>query len=338
MESHSALQSGRPAADKGISGPQPFVLRMRSSRHLLLPCTAVALALPATSHAAPKIVSAEVVGNPLVGQPLRVVVTASDDAKAITGFALEAPNGDRFEESACGLTRTGKPNRKGAFAPGRVVEFDLPYTPRAPGIQVINTKVTAGGCGDAPESSSSRLAVTVTPPTVPAPASTANPFLPGVGLPIARASRTARAAASCGAAKSLAAASNHALMRSAIMCLMNAERRARGLSKLRTARKLRDAAIFHSSDMARRGYFSHSGPGGPDLAGRLKRFGFWPAVAGENLGRATGGGATPAAMVAAWMRSEPHRVNILTPSFKNAGIGVAPARGGAYFTVDFGRR
>jgi len=57
-----------------------------------------------------------------------------------------------------------------------------------------------------------------------------------------------------------------------------------------------------------------------------------------------GPGATPRAMMNAWMASTPHRANILAGKFREVGLGVVggvPGRrraSGATFTTDFGVR
>jgi uncharacterized protein YkwD len=66
----------------------------------------------------------------------------------------------------------------------------------------------------------------------------------------------------------------------------------------------------------------------------------------QNIGWATGPLATPAAMVQAWMESPPHREIILTPRFRDVGVGVTPAApsslaeglAGATYTLEFGER
>lgn len=290
---------------------------MRSRHRILLTVLTVLLALPAAADAAPSIVSASVEGDPLVGKPVSLVVVARDNAKPVTGLAIADPDGGALEESACAVGRDGQPPKKGALAPGRDVRFELPYTPKRIGVQIVDAKVTSGGCGAKPESTSTRIAVTVTLPDLPI-------------LPIARAS-----AAGCRGADTLPTAASARRSRATVLCLLNAQRRAAGLPVLRTHRKLRDAAIAHTADMVRRGYFGHSGPGGPDFASRLKRFGFWPAVAGENLGR---GPSTPAQMVEGWMRSEPHRTNILTGNFRAVGIAVLPSGREVLYTTDLARR
>ena len=134
----------------------------------------------------------------------------------------------------------------------------------------------------------------------------------------------------------------------AIVCLVNAERTSRGLKPLRRDRDLAQAARRHSSDMARRDYFSHVTPGGEDLADRLRDAGYgrsgdgWRA--GENLGWGTGNHATPSSLVDQWLASPRHRDNMLERSFRELGVGVAgdapqPTDGalpGATYTLNLG--
>jgi uncharacterized protein YkwD len=131
-----------------------------------------------------------------------------------------------------------------------------------------------------------------------------------------------------------------------MMCLINAERTARGLRPLRRDRDLGQAARHHASDMARRNYFSHVTPGGADLGDRIRAAGYgrgqgWRA--GEALGWGTGSRATPAALIDEWIASPPHRHILLDPGFRELGVGVvtgAPRAtsglAGATYAVDVG--
>jgi uncharacterized protein YkwD len=66
----------------------------------------------------------------------------------------------------------------------------------------------------------------------------------------------------------------------------------------------------------------------------------------QNIGWGTDAQATPAAIVAAWMHSPPHREIILTEEFRDIGVGaraaappaLAAGRPGATYTVEFGTR
>jgi uncharacterized protein YkwD len=132
------------------------------------------------------------------------------------------------------------------------------------------------------------------------------------------------------------------------LCLLNAERNARGLAPLALNRGLSHAATRHSRDMVARQYFSHTEPGGPALVARIRHSGYLRSArrwrVGENLAWGARGKATPGAIVRAWMHSPPHRKAILTRSYRDVGLGVVSgipqpvqARGATY-TADFGVR
>jgi uncharacterized protein YkwD len=132
----------------------------------------------------------------------------------------------------------------------------------------------------------------------------------------------------------------------AVRCEINAVRRAAGLAPIRATRKLRVAARRHSEDMVARRYFSHVSPSGATVRDRVARVGYLRGArstrVGENIGWGTGTAATPAQIVAAWMRSPPHRRIILTPGFRELGVGIArgvPEGGdGRTYTLNVGRR
>jgi uncharacterized protein YkwD len=138
--------------------------------------------------------------------------------------------------------------------------------------------------------------------------------------------------------------------RDAVLCLMNAERTARGLKRLRAQPDLAEAAGRFARQMVRDRFFDHASPGGSTMVSRIKATSYlrdavrW--TVGENLAWGTGTKATPRATVDAWMHSADHRANLLDRGFAEVGIGIAagaPAElqadetGGTYVT-DFGRR
>jgi uncharacterized protein YkwD len=128
------------------------------------------------------------------------------------------------------------------------------------------------------------------------------------------------------------------------ICLINAERSAHGLRVLKLDAKLDRASRRHSADMVAQRYFAHDSRSGARFSARIARTGWmngrgrWSV--GENLAWGSGTQATPASIVAAWMRSADHRHNILSPRFRVIGIGIV--RGtpvgtdGATYTTDFG--
>ena len=106
----------------------------------------------------------------------------------------------------------------------------------------------------------------------------------------------------------------------ATLCLLNAERRAKGLSPLRLSRSLSQAANGHSHDMVTRHYVAHTAPGGPGLLKRTRQSGYLKSshrwLVGETIAWAVPGRSSAAAIVRAWMHSPPHRKEILTPSYR----------------------
>ena len=133
-----------------------------------------------------------------------------------------------------------------------------------------------------------------------------------------------------------------------ILCLVNRERTARGLSRLRSNDRLDRAARGHSRNMVRRNFFSHDAPGGASVLDRVLRRGYRGprgTLVGENIAWGSGSYATPAEILDGWMNSPGHRANILHPRFEEIGVGVAHgaprAVGGApaaTYTTDFGAR
>ena len=75
--------------------------------------------------------------------------------------------------------------------------------------------------------------------------------------------------------------------------------------------RLRAAAAAHSADMVARGFFDHVSPDGGTLSDRARRTGYGGRTLGEDIGWGTYDLGTPSAIVAAWMKSPPHRAIIL---------------------------
>lgn len=115
--------------------------------------------------------------------------------------------------------------------------------------------------------------------------------------------------------------------RTAITCLMNAERKHRGVASLSRSRRLARSAGSHSREMIRYSYFDHERPGGPSFAERIRRCRYASGATrvnvSENLAWGIGPESTPRAMVEDWMASPEHAHNILDSKFHNLGVGVA---------------
>ncbi|WP_342741411.1 CAP domain-containing protein [Thermoleophilum album] len=163
--------------------------------------------------------------------------------------------------------------------------------------------------------------------------------------------RAAAAAANVASFASLPPAQRRSRKRAfvrAALCAINAVRAEHGLRPMRLNPLLTRAAEQHSKDMVRRGYFSHTAPGGRSFLARIAKSGYlrrarnW--TVGENISWGVAAAARPSNTVEMWMNSPPHRANLLSPLFQEAGIGIAagvpgqPAAPGLTYTVDFGRR
>ena len=132
----------------------------------------------------------------------------------------------------------------------------------------------------------------------------------------------------------------------AVLRLLNAARADAGAPPLRLDRRLNRSSRAHSCDMVAHHYFAHESRSGARFSARIARAGWmrgrgrWHV--GENLAWGAGPQAAPRAIVKAWLRSPPHRRNLLAPGFRVVGIGIAsgtPLVGkpvGRTYTTDFG--
>ena len=154
------------------------------------------------------------------------------------------------------------------------------------------------------------------------------------------------ASASCSGADATASqASRRALVR-ATLCVVNAERARHDLRRLRLNRSLSTAARRHSRAMVRGQFFSHDSAGGASFVDRIRSSGYLSGASswyvGENIAYGSGDRSSARSIATAWMKSRPHRANILSPSFREIGIGVASGTPvgsrGATYTTDFGQR
>jgi uncharacterized protein YkwD len=145
---------------------------------------------------------------------------------------------------------------------------------------------------------------------------------------------------------------NAALIDAATLCLMNEIRAANHLTPLRFNASLSRVATGQASDMVRGHYFGDQSISGQSPLARIMASSYVAhqarlhLQAAQNIGWGTGHTATPAGIVRAWMESPPHRAIILSGSYHDAGVGVAPSvpsgfsgqwHGGTY-AAEFGTR
>ncbi|MGZ5322132.1 MAG: ice-binding family protein [Solirubrobacterales bacterium] len=331
---NDAVTRSRCAAGTAVTSPPPQVLDVRLSK-------------PA-----------------VIGRDTWIVVDAINPRAPVSGISVQfGRSRDVFGSSACQpLDSQGNVPR--AFRLGRRTRLAAPHRFRTRGRQRVRVRVDSGGCSSALTSVYRTVTVTPTSPGErPHPLIVGPPALvkpPGLLIPpivpVARAASRGPALASrkrhpCAgagrrvgrAAKSLRAA------RKSLLCLLNVQRRARGLPPLRSNRRLLKVAERHSRSMVVRRYFSHVGqPGGVGMVDRITRTGYlrkarvWSV--GENIGYGRGPRSSPSRMTRSWMASTPHRANILSGKFREVGLGIVPGYpgrsgdpGGTY-TTDFGRR
>ncbi|MEA2318639.1 MAG: hypothetical protein QOD44_2828 [Solirubrobacteraceae bacterium] len=161
---------------------------------------------------------------------------------------------------------------------------------------------------------------------------------------LALAAPSRAAAASCPAVQASVAQVSPTVIGGSVLCLVNAERTAHGLGRLRQSGRLRLAATRYSREMVAKSFFDHVSPSGSTLSSRVRVAGYRGRTLGENIGWGTGSLATPVEIVRAWMASPPHRAIILNGRYREAGVGVAAgsplgAPGpGATFVLDVGKR
>ncbi len=143
--------------------------------------------------------------------------------------------------------------------------------------------------------------------------------------------------------------------------LVNKERAKRGLSALLKDERLHKVARKYSQDMVKRNFFSHNDPDGRSFYDRYKAEGFECSIrtggttcmGAENIAQSnlfssyfykegktffnwTTEDKIAKSVVKQWMSSKGHSANILTPYFKQQGIGVAFSDDGkAYITENF---
>jgi uncharacterized protein YkwD len=173
------------------------------------------------------------------------------------------------------------------------------------------------------------------------PATAAADIAPPVALPgvsLASATGPSPAALASGQCRGAGARrASAAVMRRAMLCLVNHARASAGRSPFRGERHLARAAARHAADMGRRGYFAHVSPSGKSPLSRARAAG-WRGGVGEVIAWGCGTLASPRAILQAWLNSPPHRAIILGGG-RVAGVGVkrlGDCGGRAYWVMDVG--
>jgi len=169
----------------------------------------------------------------------------------------------------------------------------------------------------------------VTPATSPAPSATPPPE--AAPSPSRAAATIATVLATpCQNTELTPEAGNTALVREAILCLINRKRAESDEAPLQPNRELEQAAEGHCQELIADDYFAHVSPSGETPVQRIRDTGYIPSatdgyVIGENLAWGTYQLSTPKSIVAAWIASPGHLANILEAQYRQTGIGVTPA-------------
>jgi len=117
---------------------------------------------------------------------------------------------------------------------------------------------------------------------------------------------------------------------------VNRVRAEHGLEQLTVNPVLVEIARDHSRDMVRRGYFDHRSPAGDYVQDRVQRRSIAYSRIGENLHMSRRIADPVRTAVESWLKSRSHRKLLLSPEFRETGIGVAvDDEGAVYFTQLF---
>ncbi len=101
-----------------------------------------------------------------------------------------------------------------------------------------------------------------------------------------------------------------------VVDLVNAERKAEGLSALTLDKTIEKAALVRAKEIVTK--FSHTRPSGKSFSTALTDAGVSFKGAGENI---AWGQKTPEEVVEGWMNSEGHRANIMNAKYTKIGVG-----------------
>jgi hypothetical protein len=117
----------------------------------------------------------------------------------------------------------------------------------------------------------------------------------------------------------------------ALFLSANRERAAQGLAPLKWSATLAEAARQHALRMAAQNALSHEFPGEPGMAERATQAGARFSSLAENVAE----GPSAESIHQQWMKSPPHRANLLDPQLDSLGIAVVERNGVLFAVEDF---
>ncbi|WP_289079703.1 CAP domain-containing protein [uncultured Sulfitobacter sp.] len=105
--------------------------------------------------------------------------------------------------------------------------------------------------------------------------------------------------------------------------MLNAMRAQQGVAPLSYAPRLEAAARAHALDMARHGYFAHTGRDGSGVGGRVRAQGYRWCYVAENLAKGQG---DLTQVMRGWAQSAPHYRNMMSRNATGFGLFQGPDR------------
>lgn len=105
-----------------------------------------------------------------------------------------------------------------------------------------------------------------------------------------------------------------------VLVLINQQRAQGGCEPLVMQSQLRAAAAGHANAMAAKNFFGHASKNGAKFSSRIKAQGYSGHKYAENI---AAGYASAEKVVAIWMNSHGHRVNIMNCAYTETGIALA---------------
>ena len=105
--------------------------------------------------------------------------------------------------------------------------------------------------------------------------------------------------------------------------MLNAMRAQQGVAPLSYAPRLEAAARAHALDMARNGYFAHTGRDGSGVGDRVRAQGYRWCYVAENLAKGQG---DLTQVMRGWAQSAPHYRNMMSRNATGFGLFQGPDR------------
>jgi uncharacterized protein YkwD len=130
----------------------------------------------------------------------------------------------------------------------------------------------------------------------------------------------------CPAAGEPAAHRSVKQLQRSIRCLINQERSSRDLDPLTRDGDLQQVGLEHSDVMVETDCLAHQCAGEEELETRLREAGYFDGAEMWQFAENTGCAVSAEAMVANWMATKFHRVNILERRFREIGVGAVQGR------------